>query len=481
MRRVAGSVLVILGLVSIVAGFQRSPAKVGPPTGPNRLVNVDRPGINAHNSPAVAVDASHPRMLAVADRIDTPRQSCSVRRSNDGGATWAQPLALGDCFWPDVAFEGGGNLLVLTTTLGGPFNQPVGVWLQRFDGGAPAGPRIRVAGSEAYHARLAVDGERVVVTWVQAGAEAARKPLGFPPPPNPIVVARSNDGGRSFSSPVRVGEPSRLVVQPRVILGPGERVVVGALDLGDDLLDYQGGHEGQGGPPDEGRWALVSWTSTDGGSTFGPAAAAARDLVIPQRIYSDLAPAPGFALDRSADRLFATWDAGRGDGRDVFLARSDDGGATWSGPTPVAPRAGAQFLPMVDVAPDGRVDVVFYDRGGDPSDVMTEVTLASSWDGGRSFITTTVSDRSFDSRIGFGSAQGLPMLGSQLAVVSEPDRALAFWSDTRNASVDDNAQDLAVGAVAIRNRAGRRWPMSAMGAALLLLGAALALRPARGA
>jgi hypothetical protein len=73
------------------------------------------------------------------------------------------------------------------------------------------------------------------------------------------------------------------------------------------------------------------------------------------------------------------------------------------------------------------------------------------------------------------------MLGSQLAVVSEPDRALAFWSDTRNASVDDNAQDLAVGAVAIRNRAGRRWPMSAMGAALLLLGAALALRPARGA
>ncbi len=474
-----GSVLVGLGLVLLVAGLQRPAPRVRL-TGPNRVVNVDRPGINAHNSPAVAVNPSRPKMLAVADRIDTPRQSCSVRRSNDGGATWAPPLSLGECFWPDVAFEGAGNLLVLTTTLGGPFNQPVSVWLQRFDGAAPSGPRVQVAGGEAYHARLAVDGERVVVTWVQAGAAAAGKPLGFPPPPNPVVAARSDDGGRSFSRPVRVGEPSRLVVQPRVILGPGQRVVVGALDLGDDLLDYEGRHEGQGGPPHDGRWALVSWTSTDGGATFAPASPVAEDLVIPQRIYSDLAPAPGFVLDRSRDRLFATWDAGRGDGRDVFLARSDDGGATWSGPTPVAPRPGAQFLPMVGVAPDGRVDVVFYDRSRDPSDVTTEVALASSWDGGRSFTTATVSDRSFDSGIGFGSAQGLPMLGSQLAVVSEPDRSLAFWSDTRNASVDDNAQDLTVGTVAISGRGGRRWPILALAAALLLLGVRLTLRPARG-
>jgi hypothetical protein len=471
-----GSVLLVLGVVCILVGLQRPEARVRR-VGPNRIVNTDRPGINAHNSPAVAVNPSRPQMLAVADRIDTPRQSCSARRSSDGGATWAQPLALGDCFWPDVAFDGAGNLLVLTTTLGGRFNQPVGVWLQRFDGAAPSGPPVQVAGSEAYHARLAVDGERVVVTWVQAGPAAALKPLGFPPPPNPVVLTGSNDGGRSFSAPVRVSEPTRPVVQPRVVLGPGGRVVVGALDLGADLFDYEGRHEGQGGPPDDGRWALVSWTSTDGGATFAPASTVAADLVIPQRIYSDLAPTPGLALDGPRDRLFATWDAGRGDGRDVFLARSDDGGATWSAPAAVAARPGAQFLPTVGVSADGRVDVLFYDRSRDRNDVVTEVALASSWDGGRSFTTGTVSDRSFDSRIGFGSAQGIPMLGSQLAVVSEPDRSLAFWSDTRNATVDDNAQDLAMADVAIRARQGRRWPMLALGGVLLLLGASLVLRP----
>lgn len=470
------AVLVVLGAAAAALGLQRPAPSVGVIT-EERFVNTDRPGINAHNSPAVAVDPSHPNVMAVADRTDTPRQSCSVSRSTNGGATWNRLVALDACFWPDVAFDRSGQLLVLSTALAGPYNQPASVSLQRFDDTAPAGAPTRVAGGEAYHARLAAEGDEVVATWVQAGPEAASKPLGLPPPPNPIMVARSNDGGRTFSSPVRVSEPARLVVQPTVVLGPGRRVVVGALDLGGDRVDYEGLHEGQGGPPEDGRWAVVTWTSTDGGTTFGPASVVSADLVIPQRIYSDLAPAPGFVLDRRRDRLYATWDAGRGDGREVFVARSDDGGTTWRKPTPVVTRPKAQFLPTVGVSSDGRLDVVFYDRSRDPSDVMTEVALSSSWDGGRSFTTATVSNRSFDSRIGFGSSQGLAMLGSQLAVLSQRHESLAFWADTRDATLDDNAQDLAVAAVGARGAGGRRWPVVALGVALILLGAALLVRP----
>ncbi|MDP1804164.1 MAG: hypothetical protein Q8K72_03270, partial [Acidimicrobiales bacterium] len=103
-------------------------------------------GINAHNSPSVAVDPERPAAVALADRIDTPRFSCSVSVSTNSGDSW-RPLTLPlpedapNCHQPDVAYGAGGELLVLFTATGGRFNQPVGVWLQRFAGESPRGRR----------------------------------------------------------------------------------------------------------------------------------------------------------------------------------------------------------------------------------------------------------------------------------------------------------------------------------------------------
>jgi hypothetical protein len=159
----------------------------------------------------------------------------------------------------------------------------------------------------------------------------------------------------------------------------------------------------------------------------------------------------------------------------VFLSRSDDSGATWSAPVTVAPGPRGQFLPTVGVSPTGRVDVAYYDRSADPEDLRAHVTLASSDDDGRTFRTATVSDIPFDTRIGFGSLQGLPVLGSRLAVLSETDRALAFWSDTSRGTIDDNVQDLAVVSVDVEEAGRRRPALMAGGALLLLLGGALGL------
>jgi hypothetical protein len=160
----------------------------------------------------------------------------------------------------------------------------------------------------------------------------------------------------------------------------------------------------------------------------------------------------------------------------VFLARSDDDGRTWSRPVTVSARPRAQFLPAVSVAPDGRVDVVFYDRSRDPKDEQAEVAMASSTDGARSFTTTFASDAPFDSRIGFGSLQGIPILGSQLAVLSEAHRALAFWSDTSRGTTASNVQDLASAAVEVQAPSPARPPLLVAGALLLGLGAGLASR-----
>jgi hypothetical protein len=200
----------------------------------------------------------------------------------------------------------------------------------------------------------------------------------------------------------------------------------------------------------------------------------AGDLVVPARIIVNLAPAPSFAADpHQQGRLYAAWDAGQGDGRDVFLARSDDAGATWSAAVDVAPRPKGQFLPAVDVSPEGRVDLVFYDRSADPDDVRAQVTMASSADAGRTFRTSTISDAPFDTRIGFGSLQGIPVLGSRLAVLSETDRALAFWSDTSRGTIDDNVQDLAGVSVDVEEAGRRRPALMVVGALLLGLGLAV--------
>lgn len=479
MRR-AGAALAVAGIAVLALGLLWvRPVSLRP--GDIVVVNADRPGLSAHNSPEVARHPSRPGVVAVADRIDLPRFGCSVSLSTTGGASWRSvplplPAEAPNCFAPDVGFDGDGELLVLYTATGGRFNQPLGVWLQRYRGEAPSGPAVPVAGPVAFHARMAVRDRRVAVAWVQAAPGAGERPLGWEAAPNPVVLSRSDDGGRTFATPVTVSELDRRVVQPSVLLGPGDEVVVGALDLGDDVDDYEARHLGQGGPPSEARWRIVTWRSADA-TRFGPATVVAGDLVPPSRIIVNLAPAPGFTRDPGTGRLYATWDAGRGDGRDVFVARSDDGGGTWSPAVAVAPGPGGQYLPAVDVAPGGRVDVLFYDRRRDPEDVMAEAVLATSGDGGRTFATTTVSDRAFDSRIGFGGFQGIPLLGSRVAVLSSADQALAFWSDTSAGTETTGNQDLAVAPVGISDAAQRpRWALVAAGVAVALAGLGLASR-----
>lgn len=478
-RLAAGLLLLAAGIFLIVAGVQPDPARVSPRAG--GFVNADRPGINNHNSPAAAADPTRPSVIALADRIDSPRFSCSVSVSTTGGDTWkplSVPLAADapNCFWPDVGFTADGRLVVLYTASGGRFNQPLGVWLQRFDGEQPTGQAVKVAGSEAFHAHLAVDGSRVYVAWVQTPPENADRPLGFAPGPNPIMLARSDDGGATFGPAVRVSQPGLRVAHPNVVVLRGGTVVVGALDYGDDVADYEGTHQGQAGPPSDAPWRVLAWRSTDAGATFGSTVVVADRLVPPQRIVIDLAPGPSFAADPPRNRVYAAWDAGTGDGRDVYVAASADGGATWSAPVAVGPHLRGQLLPAVGVAPGGRVDVVFYDRSRDRRDVLADVRVGASWDGGRTFTTAAVKGDRIDTRIGQGTVQAIPQLGNQLAVLSAPTRFLAFWAEATSGPGATSVQDLAEANVAVHPKGGRAWALVGGGVIVAAAGAALSLR-----
>lgn len=482
-RLVVGVVLVAVGLVALGAGFQGTRATIDPTA--RAFINDDRPGINAHNSPSAAADPANPDVIAVGDRIDSPDIGCAVSLSVNRGVTWDlvdPPLAPGvdNCFWPEVAFGPGQELLVLATAMGGRFTQPLGVWLHRRQGLTESAPPVQVVGPNAFHASLAVEGDRVVVVYIQARPEVAERGIGFPPPPNPLMAVVSTDGGRTFGAPVPIGEPDLLVAEPRVLTAPDGLVVVSALDLGQDAENYQGLHQGQAGPVPDGLWRVLSWTSRDGGAGFGPTSVVTDALVIPQRVYVDIGTArPGLARDAGSGRLYSTWESGPGPRRDVFFSTSDDDGGTWREPRPLAVLPGTQTLPTVSVAPGGRVDVVFYDRSNDRTDENTEVVLASSWDGGETFSQGIVSARRFDSRIGFGAFQGLPSLGTHLAVVSQAGRAAVFWSDTRRGTIDDGIQDLALALVDVQEPGRTRWGLVGLGLLLMVPGALLLLAALR--
>lgn len=468
-----GAALVAAGLALVALGLRTEPTRLR--AGPAQPVTADpNPAINTNTSPIAVADPRRPAVLVAVGRVDAPELNCTVSVSTSGGEAWRRlglPLPAGarNCFWPDVAFDGDGRLLVLYTPTSGPFQLPESLWLQRFTPGdlVPDGPPARVAGALTFQPRLSVVGPQVLVAWARAGDARTEKPLGFPPPPNPIVLVRSDDGGRTFAPPVTVSEPGRLAVQPTLLALPGGRVLVGALDLVDDRETYESAHQGLPGPAPAARWQVVSWISADGGRTFGPATVVAGDVRPVQRVLIDLAPAPHFAVDPPRDRIYATWESGH----DVVLSRSDDGGSSWSPPQRVGPAEGGQFLPGVGVAPGGRVDVAFYDRSRDPGDLLAEVVVASSSDGGRSFTTGVVSDRSFDSRVGSFNGD-IVMLGSHLAVVSQDDRTTVVWPDPVRGNRVNNIVDLASTTVAITPGRDRSTPLVVVGV-VILVGAGL--------
>lgn len=449
----AVGLLLTAGGVWTVADTLSRPPHVGL-LGGNAPINAgatDRTDLTAHNSPTLVRNPTDPANLVVASRIDTPRFLCAVHVSSDGGVSWTAariPVPEGAeqarCYAPDAAFGPDGTLHLSFVTLTGAGNTPDALWVTRSeDGGASLATPERVAGPLAFQVRLVTDptdADRLWLTWVQADAVAIGA---FPEPGQPVVAARSDDGGRTWQEPVQVShvDRQRVVAPVPAVAGDGT-LTVAYLDLGDDRLDYHGAHRGRGGPPYPGQWWLVVARSDDG-RDFQEAVV--DELVPTERFVVFLPPFP--AIVAADGTVYVAFHDGRGGDPDVWLWRSDDGGRTWSvavrvNDTPLGDGT-TQRLPVLSVGDGGRLDTAYYDRRGNPQDVLTGVSFQTSVDGGRSFSPRVeLADEQFDTRIGPGSERGMADLGSRIALTSTADRAMAVWTDTRGSTLAAGAQDL---------------------------------------
>lgn len=482
----AGLLLAAAGLAGIGLGSVL-PGASAELVGGNVPVNAgatDRLDPTGHNSPTVVVNPRDAANLAVVNRVDAPRFACALHVSFDGGATWAATPVPGrdsatvGCFSPDVAFGADGTLHLAFTSFDavpGSGTIPDALWVARSgDGGRTLSAPTRAAGPGAFQVRLGAHPARpgrLYLTWVQATATAA---WGFAEAGNPVVVATSDDGGASWGPPAPVSATSRSrVVAPALAVGAGDDVYVAYLDAGEDRLDYHGGHEGRGGDPYPGRWSLVVARSDDGGRRWQESVADGA-LVPTRRFLILFPPAPSLALDARSGRLYAAFADGGGGDADVVVWRSGDGGRRWErlvvgGEAGGAPRT--QYLPALAVAPNGRLDVVYYDRRSDPDDVLNHVSLQSSGDGGRSFAAPLrLSEQPFDSGIGFGRQRQLPELGSRLGLLATDAGALAVWADTRAGEHVTGKQDLARALVAIAGPHPWRQPLRRGGGLLVVVG-----------
>jgi hypothetical protein len=221
-----------------------------------------------------------------------------------------------------------------------------------------------------------------------------------------LVVARSTDGGETWGPARPVGtfeplDPSELAFfrQGAQIVVLPDGTLVNAffritLDQKNVVIDFE---QALFRSFDQGRhWERMDTVVAD----FVPSIAVDFERGIPVR---DAGEIPDIAVNSETGDLYATWQTQGTQGLvSVVVARSTDGGSTWSSPVAVSLDPLVQaFLPAVSVNDDGTVGVLFYDFRNDllgDDELSTDVHLALFTSDLSTRVERSLTSSSFDMR-----------------------------------------------------------------------------------
>jgi len=446
--------LAVLVLCAVAAVGARSAAAttIGAP------VNVTRDDTSQNETP-LAVDPAHPNILLSGSNDWQYNDGCGMYVSADGGASWTGALPEGYLPGvtkftnnPDVpgtgAYEVGGDPVVAFSPDGTTayfvcqaFNfsppyqaqlllnrgtvsstgitwqttglTPISTWNGK---GKTKGGNGQFPDHESIH----VDASgRIYVTWAQFD--------GLQGTHSPVLVATSTNGGQSFSGPVKVTSGNiRNNQDQRIVTAPN----------GDAYLTFDNGLQGG-----KGTVFYVS-KSTNGGTTWSTPIQFAT-LVNPVCIFPTYCfnisggqfraggtyPSPGF--DAVRNRLVVAYADIAGLYGQMYVTSASASDLThWTAPQALAAAPADQFMGELGIAPNGRYDVSFYDREY-TSNLLVDLTYATSSDGGVTWNHFRVSDAGFDPStwgVPSSTAPFRPFIGDYNGIVSTNAFAGMTWT-----------------------------------------------------
>jgi hypothetical protein len=410
-------------------------------------VNVSHNALTTESEMTIAINHANPLNVAGFSHDANNLNQIQVFRSMDGGLTWARTLLNGTGavnndgqgsgirFDPTIRFTENGDLFIAYGAYTGSTTKLMVA--KSTDGGATfPNADFRVIDAQPGYGGV----DKFYLNTGPAGPDTSTQALYIAYERNaggqPIMVAGSNDGGDSFTTPFVVDSlgSGSFFAGPGV--GPNGELYVVWQSTSDARIKSRA-------KPD-GLWGPGAWHAT---ATVRSLRRAMSQFPIPAQPRRGIYNNPTIDVDRSGGPFtgrayVGSVDQVSGNNMDVYLSYSDDGGATWSDPGAtgnVEDEPGSDFHAWVAVdQSSGSVNVLYYTTDGDPITDKVLARVASSTDGGASFTKVDLSSQRARAASASYTGDFLDYIG-----LDAYDGTLhALWSDNRGAAPGTFVTDL---------------------------------------